>query len=105
MSGSAIHGLGNLQSYKLPLTVNELSGSSSNEEMQSFQHLLLDSLQQTSALAQSAERAIESSMVGNDITQIEVFSAVKKADLALRMILQIRNKLLDGFNEIKQMQL
>ena len=100
-----ISGLGNLQSFKLPMTVNELSGSSGNEGMQSFQHLLMDSLQQTSALAQSAEQAIESSLAGNEITQIEVFSAVKKADLALRMMLQIRNKLLDGFNEIKQMQL
>jgi flagellar hook-basal body complex protein FliE len=100
-----ISGLGNLQSFKLPMTVNEFSGSSGNEEMSSFQHLLLDSLQQTSALAQSAEQTVESSLSGNEITQIEDLSAVKKADLALRMMLQIRNILLDGFNEIKQMQL
>ena len=62
-------------------------------------------MNQTSSLAQSAEQAVETSLTGGDITQIEVLSAVKKADLALRMMMQIRNKLLEGFNEIKQMQI
>ena len=42
---------------------------------------------------------------GGDITQVEVFSAFKKADLALRMLLQIRNGVLEAYNEIKQMQM
>jgi len=102
---NSIAGLGNLQSYKLPLTAAEQAGTSPTNDMLTFQHLLLDTVKQTSSLAQSAEQAIETSLAGGDITQIEVLSAVKKADLALRMMMQIRNKLLEGFNEIKQMQI
>lgn len=100
-----ISGLGNLQSYKLPLTSAQFAGNSAGNEVQSFQNLLLGSLKNTSELGASAEKAIETSLSGGDITQVEVFSAVKKADLALRMTLQIRNKIFEGLEEIKRMQM
>ncbi|MDA1014547.1 MAG: flagellar hook-basal body complex protein FliE [Planctomycetota bacterium] len=70
-----------------------------------FQDLLLNSLQQSIDAQRMSENAIESSLTGKDITQVEVLSAVKKADMSLRMMLQIRNKLLEAYNEIKQMQM
>ena len=70
-----------------------------------FEKLLLDSLGQANAMQQSAQAAVEKSLVGEDISQIEVLTSMKKADLALRMITQIRNKLMDAYNEIKQMQM
>lgn len=103
-----ISGLGAYQPIQMPKTVEEFTsaaGGGVGEESLSFQKLLLESLGTTAELSQSAEGAIEASLLGEEITQVEVFSAVKKAELALRMILQIRNKLLDGFNEIKQMQI
>jgi flagellar hook-basal body complex protein FliE len=30
---------------------------------------------------------------------------MKKADLSLRMMIQVRNKIFDAYNEIKQMQM
>ncbi len=70
-----------------------------------FQDLLLQSLDQINQLEQSGQAAIEKSLAGGDITQVEVFSAFKKADLALRMLLQVRNRVLEAYNEIKQMQM
>jgi flagellar hook-basal body complex protein FliE len=34
-----------------------------------------------------------------------MFTAVKKADLAFRTMLQIRNKLLDAYNELKNVRM
>ncbi|VAX39805.1 hypothetical protein MNBD_PLANCTO02-2792, partial [hydrothermal vent metagenome] len=53
----------------------------------------------------TAQAAIEESLAGGEITQVEVFTAMKKADLSLRMLMQIRNKVISAYNEIKGMQL
>lgn len=71
----------------------------------SFQGMLLDSLSETSAMEQQAQTAIEKSLTGGDITQVEVVSAVKKADMALRLMLQIRNKLYDAYQEVQQIRM
>lgn len=71
----------------------------------SFQSLLLDSIGQAAGSQRAAESAIETSLAGGDITQVEVLTAVKKADLSLRMMLQIRNKVMDAYEEIKQLRM
>ena len=90
-----------------PLTLPTLSGASepSQADAASFQNLLASSLEETAALEHASQSAIGRSLSGDDITQVEVFSAVKKADLALRMMLQIRNKTLEAYDEIKRMQM
>jgi flagellar hook-basal body complex protein FliE len=70
-----------------------------------FRNLLADSLKETGALEQAAQSAVERSLAGGDVTQAEVLMSMKKADLALRMMLQVRNKLLDAYEEIKQLRM
>ena len=70
-----------------------------------FADLLLQQLGQVNALDQSAQAAVEKSLSGGDITQVEVLSEMMKADLALRMMIQVHNKLFDAYSEIKQMQM
>jgi len=74
-------------------------------EASHFQNLLIESISHVNQLDQASQAAIQESLAGGDITQVEVFSSVKKADLALRMMLQVRNKLMQSYNEIKQMQM
>ena len=70
-----------------------------------FSQLLMDSLSEATQLDLQAQSAIERQLAGEDITQVEVFTAVKKADLSLRMMLQIRNKLVDAWQEIQQLRM
>lgn len=70
-----------------------------------FSEMLVNSLSQVNQIQNQAQMAIGESVAGGDITQVEVMSSVKKADLSLRMLMQVRNKLLEAFNEIKQMQM
>jgi flagellar hook-basal body complex protein FliE len=71
----------------------------------SFQDVLLKSLEQVNEIDRQSQSMIAGALTGEDYTQAEVFTAVKKADLALRTMLQIRNKLLDAYNELKNLRM
>lgn len=73
-----------------------------------FQDVLLRSLDQVNRLDAESQNAIAQGLAAGgegDMTQAEIFMAVKKADLAFRTMLQIRNKVLEAYNEIKQMRM
>lgn len=69
-----------------------------------FSDLLRQAVERGGAMQQEADLTVMHALAGGDVTQVEVMSAVKKADLALRMMLQVRNKLLDAYNEIQQIR-
>ena len=71
----------------------------------SFQDVLLKSLEQVNEVDRQSQSIIAGALMGEDYTQAEVFTAVKKADLALRTMLQIRNKLVDAYNELKNLRM
>src|ERR1700680_4015670 len=81
------------------------SGAASAAPAPAFQNLLLDSLSQVEAMQQSAQTAVEKGLSGGDITQVEVLTSMKKADLALRLMVQVRNKILDAYNEVQQLRM
>lgn len=71
-----------------------------------FNELLLKSLDQVNQLDAQSQTAIATGLAGtSELTQAEILMSVKKADLALRTMLQIRNKVLEAYNEIKQMRM
>src|SRR4051794_9253584 len=70
-----------------------------------FQSLLAGSLNQVEIAQASAQAAVEKGLSGGDISQVEVMMSMKKADLALRMMVQIRNKNFEAYDEIKQLRM
>lgn len=89
----------------IPPTGISEAGPASPPGGPSFKEMMLESLQNTNQLQESSQQAIQKGLLGEDITQAEVFTSVKKADLALRMMVQMRNKLLEAYNEVQRMQL
>ena len=71
----------------------------------SFQELLLKSLQDVNQSQTHAHSAVQSSLLDGELTRVEVLTATRQADLALRTLLQVRNKVLEAYNEIKNMQI
>jgi flagellar hook-basal body complex protein FliE len=51
-----------------------------------------------------ANSAVQNLMTGGDANPAEVLTTVQKADLAFRMMLQIRNKLVQSYQEIKDVR-
>ncbi len=70
-----------------------------------FQQLLMDSLSQVNQLEQQAQSNVEARLMGENITSSEVYTSLRKADLAIKMMMQVRNKLVSSFQEIQQMRM
>ena len=70
-----------------------------------FGRLLMNAVGEVNAQADRADRMVERGLLGEDVTQAEVFTAVKKADLSLRMMIQVRNKLLEAWREVQQVRI
>ena len=93
-------------SLSTPSFLGTLPGTSpSTGQSPPFADLLMQQLGQVNSLEQTAQAAVEKSLAGDDISQVEVLTEMKKADLALRMMIQVHNKIFDAYSEIKQMQM
>lgn len=85
--------------------LNQLTNSNSQTtNSTSFKDLLLDSIQDVNSMQQQADQAVESLMTGGDANPAEVLTAVQKADLAFRMMMQMRNKMMQVYQEVKEIR-
>ena len=82
------------------LPAANLQGSSNT----SFKDLLLDSIQDVNSMQQQADQAVETLMTGGDAEPAEVLTAVQKADLAFRLMMQMRNKMMQVYQEVKEIR-
>jgi len=81
-----------------------VKGSSKNGEPGQFKNVLMQSINEVNKLQADADDARMKLTTGKTENVAEVFTAVKKAELAFQTLLQIRNKLSDAYDEIKQMR-
>lgn len=47
-----------------------------------------------------ANQQVQALLTGEDVTQAEVLTAVQKADMSFRLLVQIRNKLISAYEEL-----
>ncbi len=71
----------------------------------SFKDILVDSIQQVNTMQLEADQAVETMFSGGEINPAEVLTAVQKADLAFRLTMQMRNKLIEVYQEIKDIRI
>jgi len=69
-----------------------------------FKDLILGGVGEVNMMQQNADRAVEKLMCGGEIGMAEVLTAVQKADIAFKMMMQIRNKLVAAYQEIQNMR-
>lgn len=70
-----------------------------------FKNMLVDSIQHVNNMQTQADSAVETLFTGGDINPAEVLTAVQKADLAFRLTMQMRNKVMDVYQEIKDIRI
>ena len=80
------------------------AGESAGADGTSFKNFLLDSIREVNAMQQDADQAVEQLATGGDVNPAEVLTAVQKADVAFRMMMQIRNKMVQAYNEIQNIR-
>ncbi len=76
------------------------SGPVASQDPTEFKSFLLDSIQEVNSMQQAADQAVEKLATGGDVNPAEVLTAVQKADIAFRMMIQVRNKLVDVYDNV-----
>jgi flagellar hook-basal body complex protein FliE len=74
------------------------------EGERSFKEILQDSIQSVDQLQKDADQVLEKYTKG-EASQDQVSVAFKKAQIAFEAMMQIRNKLVDAFEEIQRMRI
>ncbi len=88
--------------------VSQLSGqpeSAATGSGVSFKALLSDALAQVNDIQQQADVSAVRLAAGEPVAIDEVMLAMQKADLALQLTQQIRNKLVEAYQEVSRMQI
>jgi flagellar hook-basal body complex protein FliE len=70
-----------------------------------FKDYLIKSIQDVNSAQQDANQAVETLMTGGDVDPASVLTAVEKADLAFRMMLQMRNKVMQVYQEVRDIRI
>ena len=97
--------LGHIQSKGItPLQPTQGTNASQKIEGPDFKQHLMDNIQQVNNLQQEADVAIEDLVAGRRDDMESVLMAKQKADVAFQMLLQVRNKLMDAYEEVKQIR-
>jgi flagellar hook-basal body complex protein FliE len=89
----------------LPLTGGGLVKAGATQGTTSFKDVLLNSIDQVNSMQKAADQAVEQLATGGDVNPAEVLTAVQKADIAFRMMMQIRNKIVQAYQDVQNIRI
>ncbi|MEX0745787.1 MAG: flagellar hook-basal body complex protein FliE [Phycisphaeraceae bacterium] len=69
-----------------------------------FKDVMMKHIDEVNRLQQDAEMAIEDLVASKRDDMDAVLMAKQKADIAFQMLLQVRNKMMDAYEEVKQIR-
>lgn len=81
------------------------ASASAGAQGSSFKDYLFQSLQEVNTMQQQADHAVEQMMSGGEANPADVLTAVQKADIAFKMMMQIRNKLVSAYQEVQNIRI
>ncbi len=102
---SGLQSLNSVKQIGNVTTVGNGMPSAKADGVSSFKDLLVSSIENVNGMQQQADKAVEALFTGEEINPAEVLTAVQKADMAFRMTMQVRNKLMDVYREIQEIRI
>lgn len=88
-----------------PNALARVSATDMPSGLDQFSKLLINQVNEVNSMQTGADDLVHQMLTGQDVNQAEVLTAVQKADLAFRMMLQVRNKLIEAYRELQQIQI
>lgn len=95
------------QRLNMPLS-ERLTKTNQNQAPQgpsNFIDLIQSGVANVNTAQNNATAQVNEMMTGGDVSQVEVFASVQKADIAFRMLVQVRNKLMQAYEEINAIRI
>ena len=88
-------------SIEKPSVAAEVSGTNNSK---TFADTLKEAIDGVNQLQKTADRAAQDLATGRTDNVADVMIAAEKADVALKVMIQVRNKIIDAYQEIMKMQ-
>ncbi|GIX04512.1 MAG: hypothetical protein KatS3mg114_0381 [Planctomycetaceae bacterium] len=88
----------------LPRDILQGARGDTSAPVVSFENLLWAGIQSVEQQQTRAQEAVLHSLVADDPGWVETLAAVREADLALRLMVQVRNKLVEAYQELQQLR-
>ena len=95
--------LGDLKPLGAALNVQKVNPMA--EAAKPFGEVLNESINEVNKLQINADQAVEDMVSGKNKNIHETMIAISKADLAFRMTLQVRNKVMEAYQEVMRTSL
>ena len=86
-------------SIESPSSVDSTSGSG-----KSFADTLKDAVGNVNEMQKASDKAMQNLATGKTDNVADVMIAAEKADIALKVMVQVRNKIIDAYQEVMKMQ-
>ncbi len=81
-----------------------VTGETSSTDGKSFADTLKDAVGNVNQLQKTSDKKMQDLATGRTDNVADVMITAEKADIALRVMVQVRNKIIDAYNEIMKMQ-
>ena len=95
----------NTRLYTPSLPADPASGDRvEQKDVKGFGDMLQDAVKSVNNRMIQAEELANRLALGDDVDIAQVMSAMAKADISFRLLLQVRNKALSAYDEIMRMQ-
>jgi flagellar hook-basal body complex protein FliE len=98
------------RSMKIDDGLDQIKGSvipettTSKNSDKSFAATLSDAIKGVNEMQKASDKASQDLATGKTDNVADVMIAAEKADIALRVMVQVRNKIIDAYNEVMKMQ-
>ncbi|XGC80433.1 flagellar hook-basal body complex protein FliE [Bdellovibrio bacteriovorus] len=83
---------------------NPSSSSSTSGTGKSFADTLKDAVSNVNEMQKASDKAMQNLATGKTDNVADVMIAAEKADIALKVMVQVRNKIIDAYQEVMKMQ-
>jgi len=83
---------------------NQIPGQVSPTDGKSFADTLKDAVGTVNQMQVTSDKAAQDLATGKSDNVADVMIATEKADIALKLMVQVRNKIIDAYQEVMKMQ-
>ena len=96
--------IGSVQNHVIAELLQKQTAGDSPKKADDFGSLLMDAMKQVSGAQADSLALQEDFMAGRQVEFHELMIAMERAGIAMDLTLQVRNKLLEAYQEISRMQ-
>ena len=85
-------------------TIGGEKNSATSSTQKSFADTLKDAIGSVNDMQKSSDKAAQELATGRTDNVADVMIATEKADIALKLMVQVRNKIIDAYQDVMKMQ-